>query len=81
MVVDAMLKIEEPFAREQLYSGILESLDELPERLRTVFVLRHYQGCQLPEIAQMLDIREDEVPFLLKRAEQHFYRSLRRIQE
>jgi RNA polymerase sigma factor (sigma-70 family) len=74
-----MLKIEETKKREQIYSGILESLEELPERLRKVFVLRHYQGRRPSEIARVLQVSEDEVPFLLKRAEQHFYRSLSRI--
>jgi RNA polymerase sigma factor (sigma-70 family) len=73
-----MLKIEESFVREQLYSGILQSLEELPDSLRRIFVLRHYRGYQPSEIARLLELNEDEIPTLLKRAEQHLYRSLSR---
>jgi DNA-directed RNA polymerase specialized sigma24 family protein len=49
-------------ARENLTWAIVQGLQQLPEPERTVFILSHYQGYRLDEIARLhqMDLREVE---------------------
>lgn len=65
--------------REILFSRIVEILDEMPESLRDVFVLTHYEGKSPSEVASILGIPESDFGSLLIQANQYFYRTLRRL--
>ncbi|MDA2924714.1 hypothetical protein MYX65_08685 [Acidobacteria bacterium AH-259-L09] len=65
--------------REQLFDIILDSLNEMPDLLRQVFVLSHYHGNSSAEIATKFGVREEDVPFLLKRANRLLHQKLNRF--
>jgi len=52
----------------ELQSALWRALAQLPERQRAVFVLRHFGGCPLKEIAEQLQCAEGSVKAHLSRA-------------
>ena len=54
--------------REEILSQIQQALEKLPERQRTVFVMKHDQGMKIREIAKTLGIAEGSVKAYLFRA-------------
>jgi RNA polymerase sigma-70 factor (ECF subfamily) len=54
--------------REEILAQIQQALEKLPERQRTVFVMKHDQGLKIREIAKMLGIAEGSVKAYLFRA-------------
>jgi len=53
---------------QQLQQRLQKSLDKLPARQRSVFVLRHYEELSLKEIAALLELEEGTVKTHLHRA-------------
>ena len=64
--------------REELFDQIIQALAEMPDLLRQTFVLSHYQGLSPDEIAAKVDVKKQDVPFLLRRADSLLYQKLRR---
>ena len=64
--------------KEELFDVILESLEEMPDLLRQVFVLSHYRAHSPAEIASKVGVREEDIFFLLKCANKLFYQKLKR---
>lgn len=62
--------------RDTLYEEIVESLEGLPEVLRTVFTRSHYDGKSTEKISQEMGIPVDSVDQLLADANQIFYQNL-----
>ena len=62
--------------RDILYSQIIDALDTMPERLREVFVLKHYEGMSEQEIASRTGIQPRELAAMLWVANSTFRRSL-----
>ena len=62
--------------RDILYSQIIDALDTMPERLREVFVLKHYEGMSEQEIASRTGIQPMELAAMLCEANSTFRRSL-----
>ncbi len=62
--------------RQELYREIVQKLREMPESLQQAFVLRHYQGASLHDIAAQLHVNEIDAGLMLKRAEKRMSRSL-----
>ena len=56
-------------------------LDGLSPRERTAFVLRHYQGCSIAEIAEILDLRTNACKSTIFRAVQKLRAALRPLVE
>jgi RNA polymerase sigma-70 factor (ECF subfamily) len=54
--------------REEILAQIQQELEKLPERQRTVFVMKHDQGMKIREIAKALGIAEGSVKAYLFRA-------------
>lgn len=72
---DPLAQIADPSAtpfqqleQQQLARHLTNTLRRLPSRQQTVFVLRHYEGLPLAEIAQLLGTREGTVKSHLHRA-------------
>ncbi|MCX6136377.1 MAG: RNA polymerase sigma factor, partial [Ignavibacteriales bacterium] len=68
---------ESPFqktADADLTSSVDEALDELSPRQKMVFVLKHYEGHKILEIAQMLDCSEGTV-------KKYLFEATRRLRE
>ena len=63
--------------RHQLFEAILQTLNGMPEHLRKIFVLSHYQGCGEKEIAESLGLAEKEIPRLLRKAKLKFFNGVR----
>lgn len=58
-------------------AGLLEpALDQLSEMERAAFVLRHYEGCDIEEIAQTLGVRANAAKHSVFRAVQKLRRAL-----
>jgi RNA polymerase sigma factor (sigma-70 family) len=51
--------------RVKLVEQIAEALDQMPARVRRVFILSHYQGLSVQRIAATLGIQESEAKSLL----------------
>ena len=69
--VDERARIKEPSERVsdlELGSVIRTAVDRLPGRQRTVFILRHYQGLSLKEIAEIMKCTEGTIKTHLFRA-------------
>ena len=69
--VDERARIKEPSERaseSELGSAIQVAVDKLPEKQRTVFILRHYEGLSLKEIAEIMNCTEGTVKTHLFRA-------------
>lgn len=63
--------------RDGLFEEIVRVLGLMPEELREIFVLSHYE-CRGPrEIASLVHVDPAELELKLKRANRIFYRSLR----
>jgi len=54
--------------REWIQDVLKDALDELPEKYRTIFVLRDIQGLSIKETMRILDISESNVKVRLMRA-------------
>ncbi len=70
-VVDERVSIKEPSdhaSDSELGVLIRTAVDRLPEKQKIVFVLRHYQGCSLKEIAEIMNCTEGTVKTHLFRA-------------
>lgn len=63
--------------RDCLYYSIVDTLEHLPERLRKVFILSHYQGKSAGEMATLFQTSVGEIQELLDEANRRFYRLLR----
>lgn len=59
---------EESVLNQELSHQITMALDQLSARLKTVFILRHYYGHKLQEIAQIMNCAEGTVKNYLFRA-------------
>ena len=64
--------------RHQLFEAILETLNEMSEQQRKVFVMSHYQGKSSQEIAHTLEWEESKIPQLLREANLKFFTGVRR---
>ncbi len=62
--------------REKLFDRLIEALNEIPNLPRQVFILSHYQGLSFEEIATRIGVEQQDVRFLLKRANTFFYDKL-----
>ncbi|MCB0259673.1 MAG: sigma-70 family RNA polymerase sigma factor [Calditrichae bacterium] len=60
----------------ELRAEILREVNRLPEQQRTVFILKHFQGLKIREIADMMDCAEGTVKNHLFRATQKLQKSL-----
>lgn len=52
--------------RTKLSERILEAVNQMPVKVRRVFVFSHYRGCSLQEIAGCLGMKKEEVESLLR---------------
>lgn len=69
--------IEPSQLREELVSMIADTLNEMPELMRRVFILNHYQGRSLIQISDQAGLSEAEVDTLLRSGDQRLYKVLR----
>ena len=67
-VVDWSPNPEQQYSNSQLKEILREALEELPEALRLVFVLRDVEGLSIKETATLLDLHEGAVKARLHRA-------------
>jgi RNA polymerase sigma-70 factor (ECF subfamily) len=67
---------EKAAARTQISQLIETAVDQLPEPLRLVFMLRDIEGCSVAETAAILELREETVRTRLFRARLELRRSL-----
>jgi DNA-directed RNA polymerase specialized sigma24 family protein len=63
--------------RDLLYSQILEALDIMPETLREIFVLQHYNGLTQQAIARKTGIEPIQLSSLVSEANSTFQRALK----
>ncbi|MCD6583178.1 MAG: RNA polymerase sigma factor [Candidatus Omnitrophica bacterium] len=73
MVMKEEIMKDENFSREELEDRerlkmIRETLNNLPPKAKTVFILRHYQGLKIVEISRILGCSESSVKTHLTRA-------------
>jgi DNA-directed RNA polymerase specialized sigma24 family protein len=52
--------------RKVLSSRIVEAVNQMPTKVRRVFILSHYQGISLHRIAKAMGIQESEAESLLR---------------
>ncbi len=78
---DAGLDPERELLNRELGEEIMSALATLSEKQRAVFVLRHFHGHKLQEIAEILDTAEGTVKNYLFRATQHLQKRLRAYHE
>lgn len=69
--------IEPSQLREELVNMIADTLNEMPELMRRVFILNHYQGRSLIQISDQAGLSEAEVDTLLRSGDQRLYKVLR----
>lgn len=75
---EALLKNpEEDFLNKELSEKIKYAIEKLPAQQRTVFLLRHYHGHKLREIAQIMQCTEGTVKNYLFRATQKMQKLLK----
>jgi RNA polymerase sigma-70 factor (ECF subfamily) len=72
---------DEALARRETGDAVRRALAELPESLRTLLVLRHYEGLKFREIAEVLDLPEGTVKTRMTEALSEMARRLRRTLE
>lgn len=60
----------------ELREEILREVNRLPEQQRAVFILKHFQGLKIREIADMMDCAEGTIKNHLFRATQKLQKSL-----
>jgi len=73
--------VEEPpeeAGREEVRRAVVELMDGLPERERTVLILRHYEGMTFDRIAEAMDLTSRTVQNCLRRARTKMFYGLRR---
>lgn len=63
--------------RAELATAIAETVSRMPERMRTAFVLSHYHGNSLEEIAGRIGIKKKEAESLLWHANHDLYHNLK----
>lgn len=63
--------------RDGLYEQILGSLSQMPPDLRELFILSHYEGKPLRELAAALSIEPGDLARKLAKANALFFRNLR----
>ena len=63
-------------ARNKLSKRIVEAVNQMPTKVRRVFILSHYRGVSLRAIAETFGIQEREAESLLRRGNTLFYRTL-----
>jgi DNA-directed RNA polymerase specialized sigma24 family protein len=74
----AQIMIDSAFAsRDGLFEEIVRTLDLMPEDLREIFILSHYECRGAREIASLMHGDPAELELKLNRANRIFYRSLR----
>lgn len=78
---DEGLDPEHELLNRELGQQIHAALATLSDKQRAVFVLRHFQGHKLQEIAEILDTAEGTVKNYLFRATQHLQKRLRAYHE
>ena len=59
---------EENLSAKREEQALTEAVEGLPTKLREVFVLRHLEGLSCPEVAELLDISENNVSVRAYRA-------------
>ncbi len=69
--------IESSMLDKELQREVKKGLNTLPEQQRVVFVLKHYHGYKIREIADMIDIAEGTVKNHLFRATQKLQKVLK----
>ena len=62
--------------RDELFHQILKVLNEMPDLLRQTFILSHYKGLSLDQIARKIGVEQQDAALLLKRANTFFYKKL-----
>jgi len=72
---------EEQLLNQELNHLIQKSIAELSAQQRAVFVLRHYHGHKLKEIAEIMNCTEGTVKNYLFRATQKLQRSIQQYQK
>ena len=70
-----MIKPDQP-ERDSLFHRILKVLNEMPDSLRQTFMLSHYNGLSLDQIARKIGVAQQDAPPLLRRANTLFYEKL-----
>lgn len=68
----------EEAGRGEVKRAIVELMDALPERERTVLILRHYEGMTFDRIAEAMDLTSRTVQNCLRRARTRMFYGLRR---
>lgn len=76
----AILNPEQQILNSELAENIQQSISQLSAKQRAVFILRHYHGHKLNEIAEILECSEGTVKNYLFRAVQKLKRSLQDYQ-
>ena len=70
-----MLKPDQP-ERDELFHRILKVLNEMPDSMRQAFMLSHYNGLSLDQIARKIGVEQQDASSLLKRANTLFHEKL-----
>lgn len=68
----------EEAGRNEVRDAVRELMEQLPERERTVLILRHYEGMTFERIAEALDLTSRTVQNCLRRARTRIFYGLRR---
>jgi RNA polymerase sigma-70 factor (ECF subfamily) len=68
----------EEAGRHEVRDAVRELMEELPERERTVLILRHYEGMTFEKIAEALGLTSRTVQNCLRRARTRLFYGLRR---
>ena len=79
-VLDQTTNPERKFLNVELSSNIQQSINRLSSKQKTVFVLRHYLGYKLSEIAEIMACAEGTVKNYLFRSVQKLQRELKEFQ-
>ena len=61
-----------PISRECLHQQIVGALEDMPEKLRQVFVLTHYEGLSGNDLARQMGLEKLELASLLTEANSAF---------
>ena len=60
----------------ELSMAIEKAIEDLPEKSRNIFLMRHYKGLRTPEIASVMNISERMVQKHLAKTLRHFYKRI-----
>ncbi len=80
-VADPAASPQERLLAQETASQMQQVLNSLPARQKTVFVLRHFEGLSLREIASTLEVEEGTVKAHLHRAVSRFRKEFRHSRE